>query len=162
MTGSLGKVASVVGIAAFLLGTLACSDTATSPSVNSDAGMADAALESEGGSAPRSGCSTGEPYPPYDTRFPYVAGDYPPGAPFCLPRCAYDQGARPTLDTDRYYVDAVPSGACSVEAERCFMPVQVVCACGVFGPRSTLRCDCVNGLWSCAVTGDPSSTVCPC
>lgn len=112
---------------------------------------------------PRSACSTG----PAETR----AGDLPAGPsqsvqPTCVERCgSHPQLAWNGMTNRSVSIAAVPSGACSAEAEACSMVAIEPCCPGAdFGRAYLFECRCTAGRWSCTsalaggnacVCGDP-------
>ncbi|MBX3186001.1 MAG: hypothetical protein KF819_03255 [Labilithrix sp.] len=157
---------SVVAVTFLMLVAPACPGT-TTPESEPAPGETDSSTTTEAGADGRadgrSPCSVGDPYTFEDYRaLPYVPGVVPLEGPYCVPRCAYARDERPELDPGRYYLDALPRGACAVDGERCFMAVQITCGrCNSFGPRAAFRCDCIGGAWSCAETDLQGATGCP-
>lgn len=51
-----------------------------------------------------------------------------------------------------FYLDALPSGACTLGGERCGMEIRQRCANGAVGRVDGMECTCTSGNWGCAVT----------
>lgn len=111
--------------------------------------VASCSTANSAGTAPRSPCSSGPDYPPGGS-FRVEADDtlYPD----CIARCAWTTAGPPTLQ-------ALPSGHCSVDGERCKMWVNYFCPPdGRLGRVDQMRCSCTAGAWDCVVTGPGGGT----
>jgi len=157
--------------AAFVLGAIAFACSSKTDNVPADGGSvgngnSDSAVDSGPADtavdAGHSGCSTGSPHQLLDN-YPV---DPAPGEPplpnwQCVPRCEYKHGDRESLPPRMLYLDALPSGACEVPNERCYMTVRALCSCGEFGPVWDMRCTC-ESTWKCAIIGEPGAAGCDC
>lgn len=96
-----------------------------------------------------------------------MGADYPPGTvfpteedqtayPACAARCV--AGRSPPAPQS---LEALPSGACTVEGERCGMGLQYFCPPDgvVLGRVDLMRCTCTSGSWSC-VTAIQGAGIC--
>lgn len=132
-----GKAAFVVTIFGFLV--VACaSNAATTMDADSGAG------------AQRSACSTGPAYD-YRSQFPDEPGATSVSTePECTPRCGTGRRAGATVNP--FSIEALPSGACSVEGELCAMAAQATCPCpNEQAPSNVYRCRCSGASWTCSI-----------
>lgn len=112
--------------------------------------LVDGCFEPRANDGSRSPCSSGPDYPP-DASFPTVTEESS-GYPECVPRCG---ASRP------FTLNALPSGACGVDGERCRMDVNTFCPPdGRLGRVDAMRCICSSGAWSCAITSQGGG-ICP-
>jgi hypothetical protein len=130
-------------LVAFVSAALVCGACASKAATSTDA--------DGGAQAPqRSACSTGPAYD-YQSQFPseYVAVP-DPALPECTPRCG--TGRRGGATVNYFPIEALPSGACSVEAELCTMGAQATCPCeNEQAPANVYRCRCTGGSWLCTI-----------
>lgn len=102
----------------------------------------------------RSSCSVGPDYPA-GTVFPneYDESTYPD----CALRCSPGR-ASPKPQS----LEALPSGSCDVEGERCGMLIQYFCPPdqAILGRVDRMRCSCTSGSWTC-VTALQGAGLCP-
>lgn len=96
----------------------------------------------------RSACSMGPPHV-HDSEFPMETNLEHDVLPECVPRC----------DAKVYHhhnISAVPSGACTVEGERCMMALRKGCLVApesyVQGAVHGLECRCRAREWHCVIT----------
>lgn len=146
-----GRWSGIVSLA--VLGCL----TKTTPGTGApaDGGSDVGSLESSEPEAGRSACSTG-PAHGDQSFFGYERGSLP--AEKCVPRCDYSVGDRPPPRVG-VYRDGIPSGACSVRLERCFIYVDHLCI-PAFDQVETFRCECIDEQWTCLRTGEPPASPC--
>lgn len=139
------------------------SDAATTDDAGADAQSrvsADAATVYDG---PRSTCSTG---PAYTISTQFAIEDCPPHChatqPECVPRCDYSRGKYMA----EYWMDALPSGSCLYEGERCSMGAWELCdVCNGLpspGALNGYECACTAGEWRCIITAKGGSTCTSC
>lgn len=104
----------------------------------------------------RSACSTGPAYAA-DAGFPTEVDSTQ--YPQCVSRCGQvdkSGAAAPGF----LPIEAVPSGTCEIEAERCSISVQYLCTSGTPGRVDNLRCACESGTWRCVYVAQGAG-ICP-
>ena len=84
-------------------------------------------------------CSTGPAYP---SGFQFGSDRSAGSFPSCTPRCEYKGGFAP-MSSGAVYIDAVPSGACSLDGYKCSMGVADQCAV------HSIICTCATDHWVC-------------
>lgn len=99
--------------------------------------------------------------------------EYPPAAagpaeyrdvPDCVPRCGAERLV-PFMGAKIHGVEALPSGACPSDDERCGMVAGTTSTCGgekIACDSSTFECLCNDGAWRCYVGARGTGTCGPC
>jgi hypothetical protein len=115
-----------------------------------------------------SACSTG---PEYAWNYPFATEAAPEGfqverndPPVCTPHCGFERLVGPIAV---YPYEALPSGACTTQAELCSMRARPTCPCandnrGSANGANTLYCKCESGMWRCSLIAGAESSAQPC